>query len=166
MNTPTKIILTITGVGLAAYALFKLRNTMQTDPNLPRGYRNNNPLNIRISSSNWLGKVTPNTDGSFEQFTSMAYGYRAAFVLIRNYINLYGLRTVSDIISRWAPNNENNTSGYISRVCKTTGFSPDTVISPNSYDQMSKLVYAMAIVENGTNPMPKWSEIQNGWQLI
>ena len=49
---------------------------------MTRGYRNNNPLNIRIDKKNpWLGRVIPNTDGEFEQFTSMAYGYRAAMVL-------------------------------------------------------------------------------------
>ena len=26
---------------------------------LPRGYRNNNPVNIRISSNKWAGKVSP-----------------------------------------------------------------------------------------------------------
>ena len=43
------------------------------DKSIPRGYRNNNPLNIRISSSNWLGKVSPNTDGPFEQFSDIKY---------------------------------------------------------------------------------------------
>jgi uncharacterized protein YggE len=32
----------------------------------PKGFRNNNWLNIRISDNNWQGKVPNNTDGEFE----------------------------------------------------------------------------------------------------
>jgi hypothetical protein len=32
----------------------------------PRGFRNNNWLNIRISDNAWQGKKTNNTDGAFE----------------------------------------------------------------------------------------------------
>lgn len=138
--------------------------TSSNNSNLPRGYRNNNPLNIRINSANnWAGKVTPNTDGAFEQFTSMAYGFRAAFVLIRNYVNNYGATTVQAIISKWAPNNENNTQAYINAVCGNTGFSPTTNINPYNQEQMCKLVYAMAIVENGY--APNWYDVNAGWNL-
>lgn len=133
--------------------------------NLPRGYRNNNPLNLRISSSNWMGKIYDNTDGSFEQFTSMEYGYRAAFITIRNYINKYGLSTVSGIISRWAPNTENNTNGYIQRVCQLSGLYANSVVDPDDKDTMRKLVYAMSIVENGSNPKPDEEAIDRGWNL-
>lgn len=160
-------------VVLAYKYLFKNGNDMSATNNtstsnsgntLPRGYRNNNPLNIRINSANnWAGKVSPNTDGQFEQFTSMAYGFRAAFILIRNYINNYGLTTVQAIIGKWAPNNENNTAGYISAVCGSTGFLPNTVINPYNQEQMGKLVYAMAIKENGY--APNWYDVNSGWNL-
>lgn len=140
-----------------------MNSKLNFDTSLPRGYRNNNPLNIRISNNNaWQGKIGNNTDGAFEQFVSPQYGYRAASRLITNYIKS-GRNTVSSIISKWAPSNENNTNGYINRVCTTSGFRPDTVIDPNNKEQMSKLLYAMAIVENGNVPgQPKMSEIQSG----
>ena len=49
---------------------------------LPRGLRNNNPLNIRRSSQPWRGKVANPTDKDFEQFISMEDGLRAAFVIL------------------------------------------------------------------------------------
>lgn len=168
MNNPGKILISISIAAAAGWIIYniarKKTNTMDNS-NLPRGYRNNNPLNIRISSNAWQGKKTPNTDGAFEQFTSMAYGYRAAMVLIRTYINQYGLNTVQGIISRWAPNNENNTAGYISSVCRLTGYEPDTIISPTNKEQMCNLCYAMSIVENGYNPMPDRQAILQGWNL-
>lgn len=171
MNANKNITTAVALVAIAA-GVYLLRwkqtntNTMSTNTNLPRGYRNNNPLNIRYSASNnWNGKVTPNTDGAFEQFKDMAYGYRAALYLIRKYINS-GVDTVSQVVSKWAPATENNTSGYIARVCSTTGYMPATVLSANNKEQLCRLVYAMAIVENGNTPLPDMQEIEEGWNLL
>ncbi len=49
---------------------------------LPRGIRNNNPLNIRRSKDKWQGLRALQTDTAFCQFETMAYGWRAAFVLL------------------------------------------------------------------------------------
>ena len=164
MTERDKKVILLLGAGAAALALTKTAVTMATK--LPRGYRNNNPLNIRFSSANnWLGKVIPNTDGVFEQFTSMAYGYRAALYLIRKYISS-GLTTVSEIISRWAPANENNTNNYIYLVCDITGYTPGTTLRAGDKQQLIDLVYAMAIVENGQQPKPDRQQIEDGWKLL
>ena len=127
----------------------------------PRGIRNNNPLNIRIGNT-WLGEVSENTDKQFEQFVHIKYGLRAGFVLLRRYIKHYKLDTVNEIISRWAPNNENNTTLYINRVCVLTGFEKNT---PLKFEQetMMKLVAAMCKVENGVEVDQKY--ILQGWEL-
>ena len=134
---------------------------------LPRGYRNNNPLNIRYNpSNNWQGKVAQNTDGEFEQFVAMEYGYRAALKLIQNYINNNGLNTVAQIIAKWAPNTENNTAGYIQRVIGINQWTPAKVIDPQNASEMADLVYAMAIVENGNTILPDYTQIYKGWELL
>ena len=46
---------------------------------LPRGIRNNNPLNIRRGKDQWKGLRAQQTDASFCQFESLEYGWRAAF---------------------------------------------------------------------------------------
>ena len=175
MTTGTKI-LNIASLALlvgAAIYIFKRQKAMieakdyrEVTETLPRGYRNNNPLNIRYNAANnWQGKVLPNTDGAFEQFENIAYGYRAAFVLLRNYIK-DGYNTIAQIIGRWAPATENNTDGYINRVCQTTGFYPSTVITRNDRNALEALVYAMAIVENGYMPLPNKTEISQGYDAI
>ena len=58
---------------------------------LPRGIRNNNPLNIR-KGNNWKGEVSSSTDGEFEQFVSMQMGIRAGFKILKNYMTGYGGR--------------------------------------------------------------------------
>lgn len=39
---------------------------------MSRGLRNNNPGNIRNSSTVWIGEVTPSNDKSFKQFKSIS----------------------------------------------------------------------------------------------
>lgn len=166
----------VTYLSLAAVALlllayagtaYKVHQTMTTPnnngSNLPRGYRNNNPLNIRISNNQWKGKVTPNKDGAFEQFISMPYGFRAAFVLIRNYIN-NGYNTISKIISRWAPASENNTASYIEHVASWSGIDADRILSPTDANMLIPIVYAMARSENGY--YPQMQDVKQGWNLI
>lgn len=125
-----------------------------TTKHIPRGIRNNNPLNIRIGNV-WLGEVTNPTDPSFEQFVSMKYGLRAAFVLLRRYINHYHRTTIPTIIAAWAPANENNTLAYIDHVCQISGLQPDQQLSFTCRDDMCQLVLAMARVECGVSLDPR-----------
>lgn len=129
---------------------------------IPRGIRNCNPLNIRIGNV-WLGEVTNPTDLEFEQFVSIEYGLRAAFVLLRRYIRHYHLDTVQMIVSRWAPRSENQTDSYIASVCQQMGIEKDTPIKYEDRENMYKLVEAMSLVECGQKvPM---SKIEKGYAL-
>lgn len=139
--------------------------TQFDDMSLPRGYRNNNPLNVRKNAANaWKGKVVPGTDSAFEQFVSMAYGYRCALYLLRKYIS-QGNNTIRKIISKWAPPSENNTSGYINHVATRSGINADTVIDRNDREKLCKIAYAMAWVENGYAPA-SMDDIYQGWALL
>ena len=115
---------------------------------LPRGIRNNNPLNIRIGNS-WLGEVDKPTDKEFEQFKDMVYGVRAGFILIRRYIERYHLDTIADIVCRWAPPTENNTPGYFKTVCQRTGLGASDKLFFKDSETMVKLMDAMIWVECG-----------------
>lgn len=115
---------------------------------LPRGVRNNNPLNIRIGNT-WLGERSNPTDPSFEEFVSMAYGIRAAFIILRRYIRRYHRNTIQQIIETWAPCTENATRKYIDCVCQRTGLRPDVAIAYEDRETMFALVKAMAFVECG-----------------
>ena len=78
-------------------------------------YTRKNPLNIRYSEKNeWLGQ-TGERNG-FCVFSEEKYGWRAGFVLLKNYYKK-GYRSISQIIHRFAPASENPTSSYVSFVC-------------------------------------------------
>lgn len=121
---------------------------MKRTEQLPRGIRNNNPLNIRIGNV-WLGEVKNPTDPEFEQFISMRYGLRAAFVILRRYIRRYHRDTIQAIISSWAPSNENATQNYINHVATRMGMSSMEPILYEDKETMVRLVGAMSFFENG-----------------
>lgn len=135
-----------------------------SDMSIPRGYRNNNPLNIRISNENWLGKVSPNTDGTFEQFSEIKYGYRAAIKTLRSYYHKHNLRTIRQIVNRWAPagDGNNNPASYAANVAQRSGIAADQSISWDK-DTITKIVYGMAISECGLSPYLDMDEIEAGW---
>lgn len=72
------------GLALLVYLYFRNKDEVQqvikqgvdkmTNPKkTPRGIRNNNPMNLRISSNAWRGKI-PGTDKSFETFIDPEHG--------------------------------------------------------------------------------------------
>ena len=130
---------------------------------LPRGLRNNNPGNIRINDDLFQGEVRPSKDKEFKQFETMAYGYRAMFVILRNYIRNYKLDTIRKMISRWAPTNENHTENYIQAVSDYAGIPAD---DPVAFDreQMIRIVAGMSQVENGVPA--DMADVIKGWELL
>ena len=131
---------------------------------LPRGLRNNNPGNIRKSKDKWVGLRARQEDPDFFQFTEMKYGYRAMLTILRKYRTKYGDRTISHMIHRWAPSNENDTAAYIRTVCERLQVPKDTVIDVNDKDSMCALVGAMSYVENGREP--NMEDIRKGWDML
>lgn len=121
-----------------------------------RGWRNNNPLNIRRGEQ-WQGLVANQNDPSFCKFISMAWGYRAGAKVLMSYFRVFSQQgrpfTVENIIRRWAPAKENDTEAYILSVCVRTGFDrADPLCRPNTPKgawQMAVLMAAMTCVECG-----------------
>ena len=128
----------------------------------PRGLRNCNPGNIRKSADVFQGEIVPSGDSDFKQFRTMAYGYRAMFKILFNYYRVYGLKTIRQLISRWAPKNENNTQAYVKLVASYAGIAEDTPLQFTE-DEMVKIVAAMSRVENGREA--NTAEVISGWRL-
>ena len=134
------------------------------DNNLPRGLRNCNPGNIRITNDKWLGLREEQTDKEFFQFKEMKWGYRALIRTLQNYRWKYDLQTIAEMIGRWAPRTENNTGGYISRVCKEMQVPSTYVPDIEDKGMMCALAGAISEVENGVPAV--MSEIEEGWALL
>lgn len=132
-------------------------------PAMPRGLRNNNPGNIRLSTTKWQGQVSPGADPAFVTFSSIAYGYRALMRVLLTYMQTHDLVTISGIIKRWAPMSENDTPAYIARVSGLTGYPADYTLTPTR-DVLTALAGAISAVENGRPAVPE--EVQAGYDLL
>lgn len=108
--------------------------------------------------------MVPSGDKAFKQFKSMAYGYRALIKLLQNYRKLHNRQTIAEFVNRWAPPAENNTSAYISSVCREMQV-PETYI-PDIEDRnvMCAFAAAISLVENGVPAV--MSDIKEGWELL
>lgn len=120
---------------------------------VPRGIRNNNPMNIR-KGNKWKGERFPQTDKAFEEFESMEYGIRAGFKILRNYMRGIGagafkFDTIRLIVRRWAPPSENATSKYVEFVSKSSGIPADRHLDFKDKDSMVRVVDAMIRYECG-----------------
>jgi hypothetical protein len=116
---------------------------------MTRGYRNNNPGNIRLNPLiKWEGEIK-GTDTSFVTFKNMTYGIRALMKLLSNY-KKRNYNTIELILNRYAPANENNTTGYIQKVSTYTGIPKNQNLVLDQM-QMVKLARAIVKVEIGTD---------------
>ena len=139
-----------------------------------RGMRNNNPLNIRRMSNKrlWQGQREDVKEKEFCVFNTREMGYRAAWILLDNYLLWFAQHgepyCISSIINRWAPSTENNTRAYINRVCKLANINSEELLKAPFLDKerFMKIVAAMTCVENGIrmDEVPMES-IEKGFRL-
>lgn len=121
---------------------------------LARGIRNNNPGNLVVTASTWLGKIPKynNTDKGkkFEQFENIAYGIRA---MLRNLVTHIdrGENTIRKLINTYAPPVENDTEKYIKDVASSVGLSADQTIKSVDSNLLFLLAKAIVKKENGND---------------
>ena len=117
-----------------------------------RGLRNNNPLNLRPGAKPWLGELQPPDDG-YCRFIDPEHGLRAACKLLLTYQSKYGLKTIREIIHRWAPPSDNNpTDAYVAYVAGICGTDADAPIDLNDASVLSSMLLGMVQQEEGVQP--------------
>lgn len=105
----------------------------------------NNPLNIRDNRGNkWLGQV--GAENGFCLFSNIDYGIRAALIILCRSYRAKRVVTLRDIVSRWAPPEENDTEAYV-RFLLAHGCNNGKISTRMQY---ARLVVAMAKIESRT----------------
>ena len=135
---------------------------MTQDYQTIRPWRNNNPGDLRVLQipEQWFGQtgIDDGPGGPFAIFDSQSSGWRALAMNLLAYQDIHHLKTVTAILTRYAPSLENDTSGYIATVCEKMGITPYTAINVHNLDTMLSLVSAIALVEGG--PHLPWPEAE------
>ena len=119
---------------------------------IPRGIRNHNPGNIRRNSDPWQGLAERQGDVEFFTFKSPVYGIRALARTLITYQDKHGLRTIRQIIGRWAPPVENNTNAYVRAVAEATDVDADQTLDLHNFDYLLPVTKAIIKHENGQQP--------------
>lgn len=189
MRAGNVLLLTAVGLGVGALVYFSAKKRTQSSAPIPAtqnlpdpistiiqdanlviksmtnpGIKNNNPLNIKWTTGSrkdpWVGQTGEN--GKFVVFSSPVYGFRAAARTLRTYAQQYGINTIAGIISRWAPQSDNNdVKAYTKFVSQKTGILEFTPISIKDYP---KILIAMAKFETGKDyPL---TDAQNGVNIM
>ncbi|EGR9570424.1 hypothetical protein I4Z71_002310 [Salmonella enterica subsp. enterica serovar Grumpensis] len=118
--------------------------------------RFNNPANLRYAA----GYETANTrSGKFAVFPSLDEGVLAAAKQLQIY-GTKGINNIHDIISKWAPSNENNTKAYIGHVVNATGRSEFEKLNLNDTWTLAKLITAMSVKEGAGSRLSEGKVIQ------
>jgi len=119
---------------------------------IPRGIRNRNPGNIRRGRDRWKGLSATQTDPAFCIFEAPIWGIRAMAVILRNYQRRHGLRTLAQIIGRWAPATENDTASYRNAVARRVRVSLRAGLDLKDSSTLRDLIVAIIHHENGIQP--------------
>jgi hypothetical protein len=106
-----------------------------TNPTAPAPVRNNNP-----------GAMMPG--GKLAQYPDMQTGLKALDDNLASY-GKQGVNTLSGVISKWAPPNENDTQAYIKDVSQRLGISPNQKIDLSNPLVRQSLSTAISLHENG-----------------
>lgn len=130
----------------------------------------NNPGHIEIGAP-WEGLAPVQRHKRFATFVSVEYGIRAICVVLITYQDKRRAKdgsridTVREIIERWAPSNENDSTSYAEHVRKRLGLdSADAEISVKDYATMRGLVESIILHENGSQPYSD-AEIRKGMAM-
>lgn len=128
-----------------------------------RGIRNNNPGNIDFHEAvfkrdPWVGELglEDHEHARFTTFDTPEHGIRALCKILLTYQNKYGLKTIPEIINRWAPPVENDTGAYVDHVCRQLSVERDEPVSlRDNAPMLLELADAIIMHENGVQPYPR-----------
>lgn len=107
--------------------------------------KNRNYLNIKQlqNGDRWKGSLGEDKHGHVI-FESPAWSIRAGAITLRTYERKHGLKTITELVHRFA---EGNRPAYIRHLCRALGVKPDQKISFTKY--LPELLKAMVQFETG-----------------
>lgn len=121
----------------------------------PLGVRQNNPGNVRVSANAWIGKVQ-STNG-YEAADTVQHGWRMMAFTLVSYWTQHGIKSVREIIARYAPTKDGNDVEKYSRfVADKLGIGPSDALNWSS--RLEDLCFYMAWYEQGKAVTTWWPD--------
>ncbi len=118
----------------------------------PLGILLNNSGNIERTDDVWRGQARLQDHKRFVRFLTPEAGLRAMMKILIRYEDIYKLNSISKMISRWAPPEENDTHSYIMHVSHVAGYPPNKFLDMDDPEVLIRIAQAITIHENGHSP--------------
>lgn len=149
------------------------------------GIRGNNPGRIPCTLSPFRGEVKQDSHSKVEEppwygtrysneykpkrdkivFEAVEWGYRAMFLMLRNYSLLYGFNTLTSLIKRWGKSRHiNYLKRYIGTLSKRLGIPRNGYVDTEDPMVMIPFVSIMVQIELGVTP--ELEELLVAWDLL
>lgn len=127
------------------------------DEQLTRGERSNNPGNLDFHPDiQYVGQLgieevpaDEHYKPRFARFDNPVHGIRALARNLLVYYTHHKLNTIEELVSRYAPGNENDTTAYIADVSKFTGYSAAEPLNLSDTTTLMRLTQGFIHHENG-----------------
>ena len=107
----------------------------------------NNPFDLRDEGIPWKGLI--GAKDRFCEFDTIEHGLRAGFRDIHTAWKMDGLNSIRQIVSKYAPPSENDSTAYINAVCKETNLGPDDPLQLDVPENLCALGMAVLRQEQG-----------------
>lgn len=109
-----------------------------------------------VAGVTWQGQADVQLDPRFVTFKTPQYGFRALARTLLTYQNAHGLKTINQLISRFAPPSDDNpTATYAKLVADECGVGVNDVVMIDQVDIMLPMCRAIAREESGVQaPWP------------
>ena len=120
----------------------------------PLGVRCNNPGNLERTAPPIPWRGLTGYDGVECVFDTPENGWHSLCKDLANAQRLHGRRTITEIITPYAPPAENDTAAYIADVCGRLRVAPDIALDLTDCSMLARLGQAIAYHEQGADYWP------------
>lgn len=115
------------------------------------GTSNSAPTNTTSTTTYNTGNIRDNKNGGFKKYSSIDEGIEAHQELLNKYQSLHGKHTIREIINRWAPPKENDTSNYVKFMANKMHVNPDEALNFEDANVLGKFSFYQSQMEKGKN---------------
>jgi hypothetical protein len=135
-------------------------------------------IDPKFTKGSWLDRATsgpinnvgnlriPGSNIGFQQFSSPEAGVAAMARQLQLYENRDRIETLSGIIGKYAPPNENDTAAYIADVARKTGYGAGAHLNLNDPEVLARVIAAMISHEQRSGHYDKYKDAKVVVQIL
>jgi len=106
-----------------------------------KGMKNNNPFNLKDTTSAWEGVITPTLNPPWEQFKTMDYGIRAGVINLKGLLAKDSINNLTTLVKTYS---EDNWEAYVNYLVKAVGIPSNVRMLGQNPTQKNEMLLTLA----------------------